>query len=396
MKKAWLVTVLTAAATLLAFSFIYSFWSQKTGEDVLKVGFIYEDDESTPYTYNFALAENMLTEKYPERVSTVSRSNVLESAAEDHLRDLVRKGCGIIFTNSYSPAFKELAPEFPEVQICQVSHLDEPPQECPENYHTFKGEIYQGRYVSGVVAGLKLRDLLDHHNIKPEEALVGYVGSFRNAEVVSGYTAFLLGVRSVAPEAVMRVRYTGSWSSFSAEKDCAEKLIEEGCVVISQHSDTIGPALACEEAASRKQVYFVGYNQSMLDVAPTTALVSTRINWTPYVLSAVEAVLEGITIEKYVDARNHGNDMSAGFERGWVEMLDLNSHIAVEGTRRKMQETIERLKNGSLQVFQGNYTGVDLEDPDDTCDLTKGYRENARYSSPGFHYILKNVITEEN
>ena len=396
MKKAWLVTVLTAAATLLAFSFFYSFRDQGMSEDVLKVGFIYEDDESTPYTYNFALAEKALAEKYPDRIRTITRSNVLESFAEDSLRELVRKGCRLIFTNSHSGAFAGLAPEFPQVQICQVSYLDEPLKLYPENYHTFKGEVYQGRYVSGIVAGLKLRNLLDHHNIKPEEALVGYVGAYRNAAVISGYTAFLLGVRSVAPEAVMRVRYTGSWSSFSAEKECARQLIEEGCVVISQHSDTIGPALACEEASRTRQVYFVGYNQSMLDVAPTTALVSLRINWTPYVLGAAEAVMENKVIEKHVDARDHGNDMSAGFERGWVEMLDLNSHIAVEGTSQKMAGAIEALRRGSLQIFQGDYTGVDPEDPSDICDLKRGYRENAESSSPDFHYILEGVVTEEN
>ena len=265
----------------------------------------------------------------------------------------------------------------------------------PANYHTFKGEIYQGRYVSGIAAGLKLRELIDQHVIIPEEALVGYVGAFPSAAVISGYTAFLLGIRSVAPEAVMKVKYTNTWGNYSVEKLCAKSLIEEGCIIISQYSDTIGPAVSCEEAAGYRQSFFVGYNQSMLDVAPTTALVSTRINWVPYIVSAVEAVMKNKAIESYVKGNVHENDISAGFDKNWVQILELNTLIAVEGTEEKMNEAINGLKKGTLQVFKGDYLGVNPEDETDTIDLNQGFAENADSSSLAFHYVLKDVITIE-
>ncbi|MBQ7371845.1 MAG: hypothetical protein IJW67_08190 [Blautia sp.] len=130
----------------------------------------------------------------------------------------------------------------------------------------------------------------------------------------------------------------------------------------------------------------------MLDVAPTTALISTRINWIPYILGAVEAVLENVPIEKYVDGNVHGNDISAGFDRGWIEMLDLNTHIAVNGTQQRINETIEALNRGSIRVFQGDYIGVNPEDPSDTFDLSRGFTENEDSSSPTFHYVLEDVI----
>ncbi|MBQ7371844.1 MAG: BMP family ABC transporter substrate-binding protein [Blautia sp.] len=222
MKRIYLTTVLTSLLVLLLFCFLYSRWNGNPDTDVLKIGFIYEDDESTPYTYNFALAENALTETYADEIQILSVSNVLESETEEPLRDLIRKGCRIIFTNSHSDQFLTLAPEYPEIQFCQVSYLEIPHANMPENYHTFKGEIYQGRYVSGIAAGLKLRDLIDHHNIAPEEALVGYVGANSSAAVISGYTAFLLGIRSVCPEAVMKVKYTNTWGNYEIEKASAK------------------------------------------------------------------------------------------------------------------------------------------------------------------------------
>ena len=396
MKRVYLAVIITSALTLLYFSHTFSFWDSGIGLSTLKVGFIYENDESMPYTYNFVAAERALEEQYGRKVQILTKSNTLEEETEEPVRDLVRSGCNILFTNGYSGQFMELASEYPDVQFCQISYMEQPPETAPENYHTFNGEIYQGRYAGGVVAGMKLRELLDRRLIAPGEARVGYVAAYPTAEVISGFTAFFLGVRSVAPEADMRVRYTGTWGSYSKERDAAKRLIREGCVVLSQHTDTIAPAVACEEAALRHTVYFVGYNEGMMDVAPTTALISTRINWKPYILSAVDAVFKGETIEKNVDGNVHGNDVSAGFERGWVEMLDLNTYIAADGTEQKLNETIENLKRGTIQVFRGDYIGVNPEDPSDICDLSTGFQENASYSSPSFHYILKGAIVERN
>ena len=367
------------------------------GREHLKVGFIYDNDESTPYTYNFSLAKDAIEKKYGDRVEIETCSNVLDDEMEEPLRDLADKGCDIIFFNGYSELVRELAPEYPNIQFCQTSYMDMSGQSVPANYHTFKGEAYQGRYVSGIAAGVKIRQMILDGIITEDEAIVGFVAAFPTSEVISGYTAFLLGVRSVVSQAVMHVCYTGTWSSYALEKSAAQKLIGEGCVVISQHTDTIGPAIACEEASADRSIYFVGYNQSMSEVAPATSLVTSRICWEPYVLSAVEAVMMDKSIETIVTGRIHGTDVSAGFEKGWVEMIDLNLQVAAPGTQDAMNKAIERFKRGNGDfVFGGNYIGVDPDDPSDTWDLHNDYKENEKTSYPTFHYILKDVITIDN
>lgn len=393
MRRVYLTTAVTCLLVVLVCALVYTFTQKGEKREHVTVGFIYEDDESMPYTRNFALSAEYLQEEYPGSVQVITRSNVPPTDAEEPIRELIRRGCDIIFTSSNSDEFVQLASEFPDVQFCQVSYLDEPVKDAPENYHTFKGEIYQGRYVSGVAAGMKLREMIDRKQIKPEEALVGFVGAFPSAAIISGYTAFLLGVRSVAPEAVMKVKYTNVWGNFTEEKECTRELIDSGCVIISHHTDTNAPAIACEEESLEHTVYLAGYNQGMLDVAPSTALVSTRINWVPYVTGAVEAVLADKKIEKYVKGHAHGNDMSAGFERNWVQMLDLNTHVAADGTAEAMNEAIEGFKKGTLQVFKGDYTGISFENESDTFDLREGFAENKDSSSPSFKYVLEDCIT---
>ena len=228
-----------------------------------------------------------------------------------------------------------------------------------------------------------------------EQAKIGYVAAYPYAEVISGYTAFLLGVRSVVPDAVMTVRYTNKWNDYRTEKKYAKDLIDEGCVIISQHSDTAGPATACEETAAGTPVYLVSYNQSMEDVAPTTYLTGCKINWEPYMMGAVDAVLNDRVIEKSIKGTVNGNDIGAGFEEDWVQMLELNEITAADGTVEKMQKVIRQFEQGKLDVFRGDYVGADPDDPDDTYDLNQGYTENEFASAPSFHYVLKDVIRIE-
>ena len=395
MKRYYFITIVISLLTLAFFGTVYSVWTPASTDAVMKVGFIYENDETTPYTYNFVQGQKALEREFGDKVKVYTKSNVQESAIQEPLQEMVKKGCRIIFTNSSSTHVKELASDYPLVQFCQISNNNTALPYTPKNYHTFNGKIYQGRYVSGIAAGMKLRQLIDEGRISPREAVVGFVGAFPSAEVISGFTAFILGVRSVAPEAVMKVRYTSSWSNYSKEKACAKTLIDEGCIVISQHASTIGPAAACEEAAAKQLVYHVGYNQSMIDTAPTTSLISTRINWSYYIIGAVRAMFQGKTVESAVDGDIHGRDVGAGFERGWVEMLDLNRSIAAEGTAEAMAKAVEEFKNGSLEVFCGDYLGVNAENSADTYDLNQGYQENMNSSTPTFQYILQNVVLVE-
>jgi len=394
MKRVYIVTVLTCLAILGAFYMSFRLMNITGGKDHLTVGFIYDNDESTPYTYNFSLAKDAVEKKYGERVTIETCSNVLDEEMEEPLRELVDKGCDIIFLNGYSELVMKLAPEYPGTQFCQTSYMDMNGKSVPDNYHTFKGEAYQGRYVSGIAAGMKIKEMISEGIITEDQAIVGFVAAFPTSEVISGYTAFLMGVRSVVPQAVMRVRYTQTWSSYALEKSAAEQLLDEGCVVLSQHTDTIGPAIACEETSESRPVYFVGNNQSMSEVAPGTSLVTSRICWEPYVLSAVEAVMMNRDIESVVSGNIHGHDVSAGFENGWVEMEDLNLQVAADGTQQAMDAAIDRFDKGDVSfVYKGDYTGTDPADPSDTCDLREGYIENEYTSYPLFHYILNDIIT---
>jgi basic membrane protein A len=396
MKRVYIVTALTCTILLGIFATILRILNPSAVKDVLKVGFIYDNDDCTPYTYNFSLAKDAVEKKYGEKVQIVTCSNVLDDEMEEPLRELADEGCDIIFFNGYSELVIKLAPEYPNTQFCQTSYMDMSGKTVPANYHTFKGEAYQGRYVSGIAAGMKIKQMIDEGMISDDEAIVGFVAAFPTSEVISGYTAFLLGVRSIVPKAVMDVCYTHTWSSYAQEKSAAKKLIKDGCVVISQHTDTIGPAISCEESSSKKRVYFVGYNQTMSEVAPTASLITSRICWEPYVLSAVEALMGGRAIEDVVAGNIHGTDVSAGFDKGWVEMTDLNQQVAAPGTQSAMNRAIDRFKRGDGSfVFKGSYTGVNPDDPSDKYDLKNGYNENEKTSYPLFHYILEDVITIE-
>ena len=395
--KRFFVTVIVCAVVLVAAALLTGYWKDSPNNGILKVGFVYSEDESTPYTANFVMAQRALQAEYGSKIEVMFKSNILARESEQPMRDLIRSGCRILFINMDTDIPITLAREYPEVTFCQASMPTISIEGAPDNYHTFNGEIYQARYASGVVAGMKLRQLLDSGAVLAQDAYVGYVAANSTAEVISGYTAFILGVRSVAPEAIMRVRYTGSWSNYNEEKKQAKELIDEGCVIIAQHVNTMAPAVACEEAvAAGRRVYHVGYHQSMMDVAPSSALVSIRTNWAPYVIQAVQAVMDNQKIEEAVTGNVHGRDMSAGFDAGWVELLEMNRFVIAEGTEAKVEKTIEGLKKGRIKVFYGNYIGVNPMNPANTIDLNTEYIENQYSSRPSFHYILKDFVIIEN
>lgn len=396
MKRTYIITFLTCIC-VFAFSMLWTFVFKRDDDAVIKVGFMYVGDASTGYTNNFIDAQNELEKLYPDRVEVIAMYNVAEGTEENYLQQLVDAGCSIIFSTSYNYGVttKEFAGRYPDIEFCMATCDNANEEPYLKNYHTFMGAIYEGRYASGVAAGMKLKELIETGRITVDDAKIGYVAAYPYAEVISGYTAFLLGVRSVVPDAVMTVKYTYKWNDYLLEKKYAAELINEGCVIISQHSDTAGPAIACEETDAGTPVYLISYNQSMADIAPTTYITGCKINWKPYVTGAVGAVLEGRNIEKTVRGKVNGNDIGAGFDEDWVEMLKLNEVIAADGTKEKLDEVIEKLKRGELYVFKGDYLGVNVDDPEDIYDLSQGYEENRDRSAPSFNYILKDVITIE-
>lgn len=358
-------------------------------EGALKVGFVYIGDESEAYTANFIAAEKEIASTYGDQVECIAKYNVAEDAVEGPVKELCDAGCGIIFTTSfgYGETVKELAQQYPNVEFCQATCADAAAEPVVKNYHNYMGHIYQGRYVAGIVAGLKLQEMIDAGTIKASDAKIGYVAAFPYAEVISGYTAFLMGVRSIVADATMEVQYANTWGDYDTEKTMATAMIESGCAIISQHSDTEGPAKACEDAyAKGTEVYCVCYNQDMTDVAPNTCLISSRQDYAPYEIAAVKAKMDGTEIKV---------DEGAGFEAGWVAMTELNTAIAAEGTQEKMDEAIEAFKSGSMKatdVFKGNYTATDPYSGE-TIDLKDGFDENATQSAPAFGYVIDGLIS---
>ena len=170
-------------------------------------------------------------------------------------------------------------------------------------------------------------------------------------------------------------------------------MINQDCVIISQHSDTVGPATACENSTKKIPVYHVGYNQSMTEIAPTRSLVSCTVDYSYYFEQSVYALLHDKKIEDCIDGKTYGNDAMAGVDKGWVRILDINYAIVPSNTKDVVEQTIEKLKDGEIEVFSGPFTGVNSFDPNDRIDLHTPYKENETSSAPSFCYVLDDVIT---
>ena len=396
-EKSNIICALIAAVLALGLFYAYHYvQSVMSGtKEHVKVGFIYDGDASTPYSANFIRAAGRLRTELGKKVDIIEKNNVPYDNADEIIDELVKEGCDIVFTNSYGygEAAKKAAEKYSDVEFCEATCDNANDEPRLENYHTFMGEIYQGRYICGMAAGAKLNEMIENGVITRQQAVVGFVAAYPVAEVISGYTAFLMGVRSQCPDATMRVKYIDTWGSFSLEKEAAQQLIDEGCVVISHHTNTVGSAIACENADLAYPVYHVSYNQDMIDFAPASALISCRIDWSEYIISAVNAVIENKKIEKAVNGRVNGYDTSGGMKAGWVKILEINSAIAPKGCEKLVQQAQEDMSAGKIHVFKGDYIGVAPDDPSDTYDLNKEYIENENSSAPTFHYVLKDIIT---
>lgn len=253
----------------------------------------------------------------------------------DAAERLAQKGCQIIFADSFGHEdyMLQKAEEWPDIQFCHATGYQAALSGL-ENMHNHFTAVYESRYVSGVVAGMKLAEKYGADT----DAKIGYVGAFSYAEVISGYTSFFLGVRSVCSNVTMEVKFTGSWADQGAERETALALIEDGCVLISQHADTTGAASACEEQG----VLHVGYNVGMNDTAPTVELCSASIKWGPYYTYAVKSVLDGTAIDA---------DWCADYNDGGVWITELNTPVVAAGTEEKVAEVWAAIADGSLKVF---------------------------------------------
>ena len=303
----------------------------------VKIGFICLHDENSTYDLNFINAAKEACEKL--NVEYVLKTNVPEGQeCYETACDLADQGCNIVFADSFGHEdyMIEAAKEYPDVEFCHATGTKAHTENL-KNYHNAFASIYEGRYLAGIAAGMKLNEMIDAGDITADEAKIGYIGAYTYAEVISGYTSFFLGARSVCPSATMEVTFTGSWYDETAEKEGATKLINNGCVLISQHADSMGAPTACETAG----VPNVSYNGSTESACPETYLVSSRINWAPYFEYIMTCKSEGKAID---------TDWTGSIDTGSVVLTDLGKNVA-EGTKEAIEAAKADLKAGKLFVF---------------------------------------------
>ncbi len=304
---------------------------------VVKMGFIFLHDENSTYDLNFMNAAKEACDKLG--VEYVLKTNIPEGEeCYEAALDLVDEGCNIVFADSFGhePYIIQAATECPDVQFCHATGTNAHTENL-SNFHNAFATIFEGRYLAGIAAGMKLNEMIEAGEFTAEEAKIGYVGAFTYAEVISGYTSFFLGARSVCPTATMEVTFTGSWYDETAEKEGANTLIANGCKLISQHADSMGAPTACETAG----VPDVSYNGSTAAACPNTFLVSSRINWAPYFEYVITSVAKGAPIAA---------DWTGTIATGSVELTELGTACAA-GTAEAIEAAKAKLADGSLKVF---------------------------------------------
>ena len=313
-----------------------------------KVGFIFLHDENSTYDLNFingakeACKELGIADENVIMKTGIDESNACYEAA----MDLVDQGCKFIFADSFGHEdyMIQAAKEATEVQFFHATGTKAHTEKLA-NYHNAFASIYEGRYLAGIAAGMKLNEIKDAGKLKGKTPKMGYIGAFTYAEVISGYTSFYLGAKSVCPDVTMDVTFTGSWYDETAEKEAATKLIETNkCDLISQHADSMGAPTACENAG----VPNVSYNGSTISACPNTFIVSSRINWAPYMKLAIQKVAEG---------KNNDVDWTGTLETESVQLTEINDKVAAKGTQEAIDAAKAELAAGTRHVFDtANFT----------------------------------------
>ncbi len=330
-------------AVVLALVLCLSVFACAASADVsnVKLGVILLHDEDSTYDLNFingvyeAVESLGLTEDQLIIKRNIPESNECYEAA----LDLVDEGCTIIFADSFGHEtfMLQAAKECPDVEFCHATGTMAHTEKLA-NFHNAFAAIYEGRYLAGIAAGMKLNELKQNGQLKGEVPMMGYVGAFTYAEVISGYTSFYLGAKSVCPDVQMKVQFTGSWYDEKEEKTAAEALINAGCDLISQHADSMGAPTACENAG----IPNVSYNGSTIESCPNTFIVSSRINWAPYFEYIVNQQAAGEAIAA---------DWTGTIATGSVVLTDINTKAAAAGTVEAIEAAKTALENGEIKVF---------------------------------------------
>ncbi len=308
--------------------------------DDLKIGFIFLHDENSTYDLNFIKAANEVKEALGLKDSQVVMKKGIPESSDcyEAAVELAEGGCDLIFADSFGHEdyMIQAATEYPEVQFCHATGTKAHTAGVA-NFHNAFASIYEGRFLAGIVAGFELNEMIASGKITANQAKIGYVGAMPYAEVKSGMTAFYLGARSVCPTATITVKYTESWYDETKEMEYANALINDGCVLISQHADSMGAPNACEAAG----VPNVAYNGSTNAACPETFLVSSRINWAPYFEYIIAQVCNG---------ENIAVDWCGGLKNGSVELSEFGKSVSEEA-KQAVADAKAKLESGELQVF---------------------------------------------
>lgn len=318
----------------------------------VKLGVILLHDEDSTYDLNFINGVNAAAEKLGLTDAQIIMKRGIPESNEcyETALDLVDEGCNVIFADSFGHETYviQAAAECPDVQFCHatgtMAHT-----EGLDNFHNAFASIYEGRYLAGIAAGMKLNELKAAGKIKGEKPMMGYVGAFTYAEVISGYTSFYLGAKSVCPDVEMKVQFTGSWYDEKEEKAAAEALIALGCDLISQHADSMGAPTACENAG----IPNVSYNGSTVASCPNTFIVASRINWAPYFEYICNCIANGEAI---------ATDYVGTIATGSVVLTDVNTAAAAEGTVEAIEAAREAFLAGTLHVYDTATEGFITKD----------------------------------
>ena len=373
--------------------------SSETDYSKIKVGLICLHDENSTYDNNFIQAmKEVQAELKLSDEQVLIKTNIPESdACYTAAAELADAGCNIVFADSFGHEsyILQAAKEFKDVQFCHATGTTAHTEKL-DNFHNAFAAIYEGRFLAGVAAGMKLNEMIKDGKITADKAKIGYVGAFPYAEVKSGYTSFFLGARSVCESATMDVVYTNSWFDIALEREAALNLINSGCVLISQHADSEGAPKACEE----KGVPNVAYNISTIPMGPNTALISSKIDWAPYYKLAIDAAVKGTSIDA---------DYVGTFATGSVKLTELNEKVAAEGTQAKLDEVEAQLKAGTLHVFDTSKFTVggktldsymaDVDSDDkftpDTEVVKDGFFHESEFRSAPYFDVIIDGITEK-
>ena len=372
MKK--ILAVLLAVAMIFALTACGAKTDKDSGK--LKVGFIFLHDENSTYDNNFLKAAKAACEKLG--VEYVGKTNIPESSeCYEAAAELADDGCDIVFADSFGHEqyMVQAAKEFPDVEFCHATGTTAHTAEL-KNFHNAFASIYNGRYLAGVAAGMKLNEMIDAGEFDADEAKMGYVGAYTYAEVVSGYTSFYLGAKSVCPTVTMDVQFTGSWYDETAEKEAAELLISKDCKLISQHADSMGAPTACENA----KIPNVSYNGSTKDACPNTFIVSSRINWEPYFEYIINCVNEGKAID---------TDWTGSLETDSVVLTEVNEAVAAKGTVEKIAAVKQDLIDGKVHAFDTATFTVDGKALDSymaDVDTDEKYTPDTEVIAEGFFH----------